>query len=138
MPPDGTLPSTATATTVIPFFNANNFNQGLRGMAFVPNQSPVLSGSNTNLPPLFENPVKQPRATCFRRYFRFGGESDQRHGGFAARHRRHRGRSGQRHVAIQLERRHQLAEFPGGFQLVGADARIRCQYTDSICPERRL
>jgi Bacterial Ig domain len=57
---DGTLPSTATATTIIPFFNANNFNQGLRGIAFVPNQSPALTGSNTNLPALLENPTSNP------------------------------------------------------------------------------
>jgi hypothetical protein len=54
---DGTLPTTATATTLVPFFNANNFNQGFRGVAFAPNQSTALSGSNSNLPALFENPT---------------------------------------------------------------------------------
>src|SRR6185437_16280525 len=32
-------------------------NQGFRGVAFAPNQSPVLAGSNSNLPALFENPT---------------------------------------------------------------------------------
>jgi hypothetical protein len=55
---DGTLPATATATTLVPFFNA--YNQGFRGIALVPNQAPTLSGSNSNLPAIFENPVSNP------------------------------------------------------------------------------
>ncbi len=51
----GTLPATAAATTLVPFFNA--YNQGFRGIAFVPNKAPTLTGTNSNLPALFENPA---------------------------------------------------------------------------------
>ena len=44
----------------MPFFNPTNFNQGFRGIAFVPNQSPTLTGANSNLPALFENPATNP------------------------------------------------------------------------------
>ena len=54
----GALPATATATTLVPFFNA--YNQGFRGIAFVPNQAPTLTGTNSNLPAIFENPVSNP------------------------------------------------------------------------------
>jgi len=33
---------------------------GFRGIAFVPNQAPTLSGTNSNLPAIFENPTSNP------------------------------------------------------------------------------
>ncbi len=58
---NGSLPSDPTkitATTLIPFYTATNYNQGFRGLALVPNQAPVLTGGgNVNLPPLLENPA---------------------------------------------------------------------------------
>ncbi len=54
---DGSLPTGAVAITLVPFFNATNFNQGFRGVAFAPNQAPTLTGSNSDLPALLENPT---------------------------------------------------------------------------------
>jgi hypothetical protein len=54
----GALSATATATTLVPFFHA--YNQGFRGVAFVPNQAPTLTGTNSTLPAIFENPVSNP------------------------------------------------------------------------------
>src|SRR5262245_31739740 len=56
----GALPSTATATTLLPFFRANNFNQGFRGVAFVPNQAPTLTGGTYSFPAILENPSSNP------------------------------------------------------------------------------
>jgi hypothetical protein len=56
----GSLPSTATATSLLPFFRANNFNQGFRGVAFVPNQAPTLTGGTYNFPAILENPASNP------------------------------------------------------------------------------
>jgi hypothetical protein len=54
----GALPATATATKLVPFFNA--YNQGFRGIAFVPNQAPSLTGTNSNLTAILENPASNP------------------------------------------------------------------------------
>jgi hypothetical protein len=58
--PSGNPSSANTATTLVPFFNASNFNKGFRGIAFAPNQTPTLTGGNSNLPAIFENPVSIP------------------------------------------------------------------------------
>jgi hypothetical protein len=54
----GALSATATATTLVPFLNA--FNQGFRGIAFVPNQAPTLTGANSSLPAIAENSTSNP------------------------------------------------------------------------------